>query len=656
MPALNPQQDAAVKNIDGPLLVLAGAGSGKTRVITRKIAFLVKECRFPAQKIAAVTFTNKAAREMQERVGQELSKEQAEGLTVCTFHSLGLRMIQQEHEAAGLKSGFSIFDAGDSRDLLRKLSNADADRLKTLQWSISGLKNSLITPEEAVSAATSDGEMSIAKTYAEYQRHLRAYNAVDFDDLLLLPVTLMRENRELAGRWQNRFNYLLVDEYQDSNSAQYELLKRLAGVQGRFTVVGDDDQSIYAWRGARPENLSLLKEDYPMLQVVKLEQNYRSSERILHAANQLISSNPREYDKQLWSALGPGEILRVLPADDGESEAEQLALSIQSRRMRNPQGSCAVLYRSNHQARAFEKALRERGLSYQVSGGQSFFERGEIRDLLAYLRLLANPDDDAAFLRIVNTPRREIGAATLERLGIYAQTRHISLFQAATEARLAGVVSERALPALSRFCGWIEGLQRKAESSSTSAVLQQLIDDCGYVDWVRQAEKSKEAGDKRVSNIEELVNWVRRIGESRDLAQVVAHLVLIDRLDSNDEESGSDVQLMTLHAAKGLEFDHVWLPGIEEGTIPHQNSIEADTIEEERRLMYVGITRARRSLTMTYARERRRRGGVDERTPSRFLEELPKEDLDWPGREPGKKVSKETQKSRFADLQALLES
>ena len=656
MAALNPEQDAAVRNIDAPLLVLAGAGSGKTRVITRKIAYLIRECGFAAGKIAAVTFTNKAAREMQERVAKEVSGVQAEGLTVCTFHSLGLRFLQQEHAAAGLKSGFSIFDAQDSRDLLRKLSSADPDRLKSMQWSISALKNSLVSPEQAIDLSASEGETATARLYADYQRHLRAYNAVDFDDLLMLPVQLMNDHAGVRERWQNRFHYLLVDEYQDSNGAQYEILKLLAGPQGRFTVVGDDDQSIYAWRGARPENLKLLKQDYPMLQVVKLEQNYRSCTHILQAANQLISSNPREYEKSLWSALGPGEILKILPADDGEQEAEQIALSVQTRRMRNPQGSCAILYRSNHQSRAFEQALRERGLSYTVSGGQSFFERGEVRDLLAYLRLLANPDDDAAFLRVVNTPRREIGASTLEKLGLYAQQRHIGMYQAAGEARLAGVISERALPALARFHGWIEGLGRMAESASASAVLRQLIDDCDYLDWIRRGEKNVVVADRRIANVEELLSWISRLGESRDLAGVVAHLGLIDRLDGQDKEEAKDVQLMTLHAAKGLEFDHVWLPGLEEGQLPHHNSIESDTVEEERRLMYVGITRARRSLTLSYARQRRRRGGPEDLSPSRFLEELPKDNLDWPGREPGKKPSKATEKARFADLQALLDS
>jgi len=448
--SLNPQQQAAVKMTNNPLLVLAGAGSGKTRVITEKIAYLIGQ-GIPARHIAAVTFTNKAAREMKARAGALLDDKKIRGLRVSTFHALGLDILRREHAALGFKSAISIFDEQDRTALLRELikqhsSVDDSDPVDAHSWQISRWKNAFVTAQEACRLDDPDLADS-AQLYGDYTRQLKAYNAVDFDDLILLPVLLFQQQPELLEKWRNRIRYLLVDEYQDTNLTQYQLIKLLAGPLGRLTVVGDDDQSIYAWRGAHPENLVQLQQDYPRLQVIKLEQNYRSSGRILKAANQLIGNNPHLFEKRLWSDHGPGEPLRVLSHGDEITEARQIASEIVHHRFKT--GSryrdYAILYRGNHQSRLFERTLREYDIPYTLSGGTSFFAYAEVKDILAYLRLLTNPYDDAAFLRIINTPRREIGTGTLEKLGQYANRRHIGLFSACFELGLEQQLSERAV-------------------------------------------------------------------------------------------------------------------------------------------------------------------------------------------------------------------
>jgi ATP-dependent DNA helicase Rep len=664
---LNPQQKQAVEHVHGPLLVLAGAGSGKTGVIAHKVAHLITRAGHTPSQVAAVTFTNKAAREMKSRVAGLLPASRGEGLTVSTFHSLGLRILQRECRALGYKPGFSIFDAEDGRKLLRSLlpDARDATALERTQATISRLKGELRDPDTALAQAESDGEAALARLYGEYQRHLKAYNAVDFDDLLRLPVQLFAQHGDVLARWQAQLRYWLVDEYQDTNATQYELLRLLAGPEPRFTVVGDDDQSIYAWRGARPENLGQLRADYPQLEVIKLEQNYRSCGHILNAANRLIRGNPRMYEKTLWSALGAGERLRILPCRDGEDEAERLVSALASHRIRagKAAGSYAILYRGNHQARAFERVLRERSIPYSLSGGQSFFDKTEIRDLLAYLRLLANPDDDTAFLRVINTPRRELGPSTLEKLGEYAQSRRYGLFAAAQAIGFTGLLPERAARALAEFTRWCEGLARRAESESPAAIARALLQDTDYLEWLRDSEKDRRVGDKRATNVLELVEWLERMGSeaggSKDLAGVVAHLGLLDLIGRGEDRADAreEVQLMTLHAAKGLEFDHVFLAGVEENLLPHRSSIEDDSIEEERRLLYVGITRARRGLTLSYAARRKARGQEIACQPSRFLNELPLDEIHWEGGGPNREKSidpREVGRAHLAGLKHLL--
>ncbi|MGB5254014.1 MAG: UvrD-helicase domain-containing protein, partial [Sedimenticolaceae bacterium] len=564
MSDLNPRQREAVRYLDGPLLVLAGAGSGKTRVITAKIAYLIDQAGMLARHITAVTFTNKAAREMKGRVSRLLGRDAGRGLTISTFHTLGLNMLRREHAAAGLRDGFSIFDEQDVEQVLRELSKkneADKDTLQRARRQISAWKNDLIDPATAQVQAADDSEAFCAALYNAYQRALRAYNAVDFDDLIMLPVTVLRGDVQLRERWQNRIHYLLVDEYQDTNGAQYELVRLLVGARGALTVVGDDDQSIYAWRGARPENLARLREDLPHLHLIKLEQNYRSTGRILHAANTLIANNDHVFEKRLWSELGPGDPLRVITCRDEEDEAERVISEILRQRFQSsaPFSSFAILYRGNHQARPFEKALRQQNIPYFLSGGTSFFSRTEVKDVIAYLRLLANPDDDRAFLRIINAPRREIGTTTLERLALYAGERQCSLLRAIDELGLAERLQPRPLARLREFAEWLVTLSEASVDDTAAGTVHRLLNDLEYRDWLDRTSASDAASERRWENVEDLIAWLDRLQNdekgAESLAQMLNRLALMDILERQDEDQGSDrVVLMTLHAAKGLEF------------------------------------------------------------------------------------------------------
>lgn len=666
MKGLNPRQLEAVRYTAGPVLVLAGAGSGKTGVITQKIAHLIGTLGVRPRHICAVTFTNKAAREMRERVSRQLKGVNTRGLRISTFHTLGLSILRQDPERAGLRAGFSLLDAQDSESLLREhlrdRPGADALGPSGVMQRISRWKNDLVDPEQAHGRAEDDFEQQLAVLYKEYERSLRVYNAVDFDDLITGPVRLLRENADALEQWQARIRYLLVDEYQDTNGAQYELVRCLAGPRGAFTVVGDDDQSIYAWRGARPENLARLKQDFPTLKVIMLEQNYRSSTRILGLANALIAHNPHEINKRLWSELGPGDTPRVIPCRDETHEAERVVSEILHQRFTGAAGfgDIAILYRGNHQARPFEKALREHRVPYFISGGDSFFTRAEVKDLMAYLRLLANPDDDAAFLRIVNTPRREIGPGTLEHLAGYARSRPTGLYAACTELGLAQHLGERQRERLVSFADLIGAFRQRAQNEPVAAV-RALIDTLDYAGWLRENASSRQVADRRMENVTDLLDWLGELGkgelEGKTLAEMVAHLTLMDVLERQDEAAGGDrVHLMTLHAAKGLEFPYVFLVGMEEELLPHRASIEGDTIEEERRLAYVGITRARRGLTFTYAQKRKRFGELIQSEPSRFLGELPADALEWSSaREHGSEQGKARGTAHLASLRAILD-
>jgi ATP-dependent DNA helicase Rep len=624
---LNDPQRTAVRYLDGPLLVLAGAGSGKTRVITAKIAHLIEQGADPAG-IAAITFTNKAAREMRERSGaaQRRRETAPAAPTICTFHALGLKILRREAAAMQLTPRFSILDPADVEPIVAELlATTDRARVRAAQWQISAWKNALVAPPEALARASTEAEGAAARVYARYRAALSAYQAVDFDDLIALPVAALECDAGAAEHWQKRLQYLLIDEYQDTNPAQYRLLRLLTGARAAFTAVGDDDQAIYGWRGATVANLERLPRDYPSLKVIKLEQNYRSSIRILRSANALIGHNTKLFDKALWSDLGLGEPIQVAPAADDQAEAENVARTIAALKFEHGTrfDDFAVLYRGNHQARAFEQALRAQNMPYSVSGGQSWFDRTEIRDIVAYLRLIANDEDDPAFVRAVTTPRRGVGAQTLEHLG-----RAGGLFAAACDDGLTSALPARQREALTEFCRMINGLRYRAEREPAGRLIDELIKTIGYEDHLCSTCDKREA-QTRWESVVDFVRWLSTKGESdgRNLLELTQSIALLTLLDGEEGREPDAVRLSTLHAAKGLEFAHVFLVGLEEGVLPHREAIVAGNIDEERRLMYVGLTRAQQSLRLSWCRRRKRAGEWHGAEPSRFIGELAQEDL-----------------------------
>ncbi|MDJ0834810.1 MAG: UvrD-helicase domain-containing protein [Gammaproteobacteria bacterium] len=660
-----PQQDA-VTTIDRPCLVLAGAGSGKTRVITHKIAWLVRQAGYPAHKIRAVTFTNKAAREMKQRAGELLGKDEAKGLRISTFHTLGLNILQREYRLLGYRKGFSILDARDAEDCLAELQHKDSpepELIKQTQHQISNWKNDFVSPEQALQLAGDPLSHHHAQVYLAYQEHNQACNTVDFDDLIMLPVLLFREQPEVLNKWQDRIHYLLIDEYQDTNTSQYELIKLLCQMRQKLTVVGDDDQSIYAWRGARPENIQRLQQDFRELEVIKLEQNYRSSGRILKVANQLITNNHHLFDKKLWSASGPGEFIRVLPCKNDQDEAQQVVIDIIGKHFQNDEryDDFAILYRGNHQSRLYEKVLRENSVPYQITGATAFFERSEIKDLTAYLRIIANPDDDRALLRIINTPRREIGATTIKGLGEYAAWRHASLSAVLHEAGLQEKLSRKGWFNLQQLADWLDEKRIQAEQTDVMSLTRSLIDELHYADWLQNTSSSTKQAESRMANVEELISWIGNLQKQLDeptLDKLVSQLTLMSILENSDDDNNAKgVQLMTLHAAKGLEFPHVYLVGFEEDSIPHLQCQDDQGVEEERRLAYVGITRAEKYLTISYAQTRQKYGEVIQCEPSRFIAEMPGEELEG-AEHSATNLSEEQKKERgmdsLASLKALL--
>ena len=666
---LNPQQQQAVEYTDGPCLVLAGAGSGKTRVIINKIAHLVGRCGYSPKQIAAVTFTNKAAREMKERVAHSIGKEQSRGLIVSTFHTLGFDIIKREYKLLGFKANMTLFDEHDQMALLKDLTaddlQEDKDLLRELVSAISNWKNDLIMPQQALTQARDEKYQTFAKCYERYSNQIRAYNALDFDDLIMLPTLLFKNNKEVRSKWQEKIRYLLVDEYQDTNTSQYELIKLLVGRHGRFTVVGDDDQSIYSWRGARPQNMVRLRDDFPNLQVIKLEQNYRSTRRILHCANILIDNNEHVFDKKLFSNLGEGEKLQIIEAKNEEHEAERVVGELIAHRFthKTQYKDYAMLYRGNHQSRLLEKVLMQNRIPYKISGGTSFFSRVEIKDMMAYLRVLVNQDDDAAFLRIVNTPKREIGTATLEKLGTLAQEKHISLFEAVFDFDLIQRITPKAYNALQGFARWLVELNDELLRAEPEQAVRHMLADIHYEEYLYEYATSAKAAEMQSKNVATLFDWVAdmlkgdEFNEPMSLSQVVTRLTLRDMLErGEDGDEANQVQLMTLHASKGLEFPHVFLIGMEEGILPHQTSIDEDNVAEERRLAYVGITRAQQTLCFTLCKERRQFGELIKPEPSRFLLELPQDDLQWERDKPPMTEQQKQEKTaaNIANLRALL--
>jgi len=640
---LNAAQMQAVHHLTGPSLVLAGAGSGKTRVIVHKIAKLMESGLAP-QQIAAITFTNKAAAEMRERAKSLVGPRAARDLAISTFHALGVRMLKADGERIGLKPNFSILDSDDVLGQMREAGGTtDAALARRWQWTISLWKNQGLDADAAEAAAADDDERIAARVMRRYQERLQAFQAVDFDDLITLPLVLLGRDDEASAAWRARFGHVLVDEYQDTNATQYELLKALVGEQGRFTAVGDDDQSIYGWRGATLDNLRRLPQDYPKLKVIALQQNYRSTAHILRAANAVIANNPKLFEKTLFSELGEGEPVRVLECDGEEHEAERAVSRIQALRAGSgiKFSDFAVLYRANHQSRVFEQKLRTAQIPYKVSGGQSYFDRAEIKDLCAWLRLLVNEDDDPAFLRAVATPRRGIGAQTLTTLGEFASRWKISLFEALFSPTLASVLKGKAIDALHGFGREVNELADSARRTSGAedarALLLRWLAEIGYEQHLHDGEDSAKLSAARWSNVLDFVDWIaRRCGgemvqdggsfetERQTVLQVAQTIsVIISLADRGGEQDV--VTLSTLHAAKGLEWLHVMLAGVNEGLLPFRSGDDEMTperLQEERRLMYVGITRARQTLAVSTLRRRKKGRDTVAGVKSRFIAEM----------------------------------
>ena len=643
-PAVNPTQMQAVRHTHAPCLVLAGAGSGKTRVIVHKIAHLLHG-GLAADRVAAITFTNKAAAEMRERTRAMVGPRAAKALVICTFHALGVRLLREHGERIGLKPRFSILDSDDVLAVLRDAGGTtDASLARRWQWTISAWKNQGLTADGADAAAASDHERVAARVMRRYEERLSAYQSVDFDDLIGLPLKLLRDHADARDAWQQRLGHVLIDEVQDTNAVQYELLKMLVGEHIPFTAVGDDDQSIYGWRGATIENLKRLPQDYPKLKVVMLEQNYRSTGAILRAANHVIAANPKLYAKTLWSEHGDGEPVKRIDCDNEEHEADRAVAWIQARRAGggNVQWrDFAVLYRANHQAKVFEQALRRAQMPYQVSGGQSFFDRAEIKDLCAWLRLLVNNDDDPAFLRAVTSPKRGIGHQTLAALGGFASKWKVSLFEALFADTLPAALPRKAVDALHEFGRFANDLEYRARQTSGAEAARALLMDwlkaIGYEQHLHDGEDQAKLAEARWSNVLDFVDWIARrcggevaadgsgtVTEAGSVMQVAQTISLMHSI----AERGDDVDqvtLSTLHAAKGLEWPHVLLVGVNEGLLPFSSEAEpvtAQRLEEERRLMYVGVTRARQTLTVSALKRRKRGRETVAAQPSRFIAEM----------------------------------
>ena len=640
---MNPAQLEAVLHLDGPCLVIAGAGSGKTRVITQKIAHLLQS-GFPARSIAAITFTNKASQEMRERAKTLVGPRAAKDLLISTFHSLGVRILREEGRLVGLKEQFSILDSDDVLGVLRDAGGTvDANQARSWQWAISLWKNQGLNASQALAIAKDDNERAAAIVMQRYQERLSAYQAVDFDDLISLPLKLLNDQADARKRWQDKLRYVLVDEYQDTNAVQYDLLKALVGERAMFTAVGDDDQSIYGWRGATIDNLKRLPIDYPQLKVIPLEQNYRSTGAILRAANNVIAGNPKIFEKKLWSEFGDGEPVALIESDGEEHEAERAVTRLQTLRSEGfaPNYSdFAILYRANHQASVFEKALRRAEIPYKVSGGQSFFDKSEIKDLCAWLRLLVNQDDDPAFLRAITTPKRGIGHQTLGSLSQFASRWKCSMFEALFAESLGAALTARALGSLHEFGRYVTELEYRAKNTqgaaAAKALLLEWLKDIDYEQHLLDNEENEKVAAARWSNVLDFIDWVaKRCGggsiqddeefnNEQTVLQVAQTIsVILSMAERGDEQD--QVTLTTLHASKGLEWPHVFLASVNEGLLPFKADAEEMTpqrLEEERRLMYVGITRARTTLAVSTLRRRKKSRELVMGIPSRFIGEM----------------------------------
>ncbi|MEI6208340.1 MAG: UvrD-helicase domain-containing protein [Desulfuromonadales bacterium] len=636
MKRLNPPQLQAVNTTEGALLILAGAGSGKTQVITSRIVHLLKEKRIPAENVLAVTFTNKAAREMSERV-TAMAGQLAQGIVISTFHSLGVRILRRDIRMLGFKPNFSIYSSSDQSGVIRQAVRErdvdpkviDPDRIL---WKISALKNRLIGPAEFVPDSDNPLELVTARVYPRYQELLKGFNAIDFDDIIMLSVQLLQSNSATLNHWQKRFRYIMVDEYQDTNASQYLMISLLAQQHGNICVVGDDDQSIYGWRGAEVKNILGFAQDYPGCTTIKLEQNYRSTGVILEAANGVISNNPVRTDKALWTDSGKGRAIDLLVANNEEDEAARVVEAIMLEQYNNRLlwGDMAILYRSNAQSRAFEEKLRLERIPYVVIGGQQFYERKEVKDSIAYLRVIDNPGDEASLLRIINFPRRGIGDTTLIKLNQWSMEHDVPLFETLGRVSEITAVSESSKKAVLAFHRMMKEVMAGFTPYNMGAQVNALFNRLRIEDELYRTLNDGAQARKRIENIEQVVNSLAAFEAQTPRATLSAFLERISLMDEDrpDEDGASQgrnsVTLMSLHSSKGLEFSHVWLVGMEEDLLPHKRSIEEDpSVSEERRLCYVGITRARKFLTISRCLTRRKYGTLEQRKASRFLKEIP---------------------------------
>lgn len=640
--SLNSTQKYAIELINGPCLILAGAGSGKTKVIINKIIYLIKYCKIKPSNIIAITFTNKAAHEIKIRLSEHLSVSKIKKMIISTFHSLGLEIIKQETYSLKFDPTFSLFDEKDQLVLLKKIvdkkTKNNIQLLKKLIFMISFWKNKFLTPLQVQLSAKSQLERNFSFFYKKYSIYLSESNILDFDDLICIPTLLLKSNKIVQDRWQKKISYILVDEYQDTNNSQYEFIKMLTNIDSNFTLVGDDDQSIYSWRGAKPQNILFLKKDFPNLKIIKMEQNYRSCGRILKAANKLISNNLHYFEKNLFSNLKYGKKIKIIIGRDEENEAEKIANKIIEQCSKNKikYKDYAILYRGNYQSQIIEKILLKKNIPYNISNNSSFFSRPEIKDLISYLRLIINPHDNNAFAKILNIPQRQIGLITLNKLELFAIEKNISLFEAINDIKIKEILKEKTIIKIKNFVSWIQKII-KLTYSSPKKILDTIIQDIKYEMWLKKVSKDPKKAETSINNIHTLSRWIKdmlkgnKFEQPMTIVQIVTKMTLRDVIEQQKktDEIKNQVQLMTLHSSKGLEFSSVFIIGMNEGILPSIKSIDNDNIEEERRLTYVGITRAKEQLFFTYCQNRYKYGEKLKMVPSRFLFELPQEDLQW---------------------------
>ena len=665
---LNAQQKEAVTTLDGPIMILAGAGSGKTRVIIQRIAYLIQKKQVPPQQIIAVTFTNKAAEEMRKRLQGILSGKQ-EGIHLSTFHSLGVGLLRNSIHHLGYRSNFIIYDTRDQFSVIKTImedQDFDDNELidaKSVHYEICQAKSTGVLPEEFMDQHASQQKQLVGKIFRHYQKTMKGCNAIDFDDILNLTVTLFEEYPEVMDSLTERFRYIMVDEYQDTNHIQYKLLRHLTKRHRNLCVVGDDDQSIYGWRGAEVKNILNFERNYPDVKFIRLEQNYRSTQKILTAANQVISENTQRMPKKLWSEKHVGEKLDWLLADSEEEELEAVTRKIRTKIMQHGRRylDYSILYRSNFQSRLVEEALREAKIPYRMLGGTSFYDREEIRDALAYLKVIHNPNDEVSLHRIINTPRRGIGKTSLIKAYEYCHETHLPLFKVMRDARKYEKIPKDSAFKMEIFTGIISNYKQRFANEVLGTVLKDLLDEIGYLRFLETRSGDAKTRERRIMNVLELQVSVRKFSDKfpeANLQSFLERVSLFTQSDNDPETKADQVSIMTLHSAKGLEFPFVFMVGMSEGVFPNNRSIEEGSEDEERRLCYVGITRAQQELTFSMAKSRKRYGESIKQEPSRFLLNIDPELLAVPiigeaSEKVKKELSRESRSAFFSQMKHM---